>query len=128
MRRMAVVLLTWGAATACGASERPDMREPMILTEQSPDAAAHARLGQPVEIRLRAQPGTGFSWVPQGPAKFLSPMEPIRGEALPGGWQTQRFRFSVRRAGTYRVTFSYEQPWPGGIKGARVRTFTIGVR
>ena len=86
------------------------------------------KAGAPVEIRLRAQPGTGFSWFPKGPVSMLRSMEPMRGEGTLGGWETQRFRFSTKRAGTYRLAFTYDQPWPGGIKAARSKSFTITVR
>ena len=86
------------------------------------------KVGSPIEIRLKARPGTGFSWSPKKSAGTLSAMESIRGEAMPGGWETQRFRFLANRGGTYRVTFSYDQPWPGGVKAAQSKTFIITVR
>ena len=91
--------------------------------------AVVTKVGTSVEIRLKAQSGTGFSWVPKQWAALVTPMPPLRGNrAMPGGTQIQRFRFQARHAGTYPVSFSYDQPWRGGIKGARTKTFTIIVR
>ena len=116
-----LLALGWGAAFAHGTQER------VIVTEQTA-GAVKARAGEAVQIRLRSQPGTGFSWVPTSRAGSLTPLPPIQGQTIPGGWQTQRFRFLAKRPGTYRLTFSYDQPWKGGTKGARAAAFTIKVR
>src|SRR4051812_28584630 len=109
--------LTCGIASACAATIPAGSTRPPILTEQTSGAVLRTRVGVPVEIRLRAQPGTGFSWFPTSYAAHLTAMEPIRGPAIPGGWQIQRFRFVAKSAGTYHVTFSYDRPWAGGTKG-----------
>lgn len=124
--RAIAVGLSWGAAAACHAEPKGAITT-AILTEQSVDTM-RVKPGAPVEIRLRAQPGTGFSWFPNASASMLSSMEPMRDDGAPGGWETQRFRFSTKRAGTYRLAFTYDQPWPGGIKAARSKSFTITVR
>jgi predicted secreted protein len=99
----------------------------IVLTEPT-SAPLSAHVGQSVEIRLRSQPGTGFSWVPKTNSSRLTVLDPIAGPPMPGGWQTQRFLFKARRPGTYRLTFSYDRPWAGGTKGAKNATFTIRVR
>ena len=123
-----VVVFSLGTGAACGATEASKSKQTMVLTEQSAGAIAHASVGEAIEIRLPAQPGTGFSWVPKGPAGMVSAQGPVLENPLPGGQQTQRFIFSAQRAGTYRVNFSYDQPWAGGIKGAKTQSFTVVVR
>jgi hypothetical protein len=88
-----VLGLACGTAATHAASRPPGANTTAVLTEQA--AVAQTRVGVPVEIRLRAQPGTGFSWVPKNLAAHLTAMEPIRGPPIAGGWQIQRFRFLV---------------------------------
>lgn len=115
-------------ASAPVASKRVEAQPAKILTEDSRGMIS-ARVGVPIEIRLRAQPGTGFSWVPRVSASLVTELKPVRSSrAMPGGWQTQRFRFVAKRPGTYRLGFSYEQPWRGGTKGARTKGFLIIAR
>ena len=115
-------------ASSVPAVSKPEPTPANILTEDSRTMAV-VRIGTPVEIRLRAQAGTGFSWVPTRSDNYLTEMKPLRGaRARPGGTQFQRFRFQANRTGTYRLTFSYDQPWRGGTKGARTKNFMIVVR
>lgn len=114
------LILGLGAATQAHTSKT------IILTEQAAKPVK-ARVGDSVEIRLRSQPGTGFSWLPKSEAAELNALPSMKGQAIPGGWQTQRFRFLAKRPGTYRLIFAYEQPWSGGIKAARTSRFTIVV-
>lgn len=117
-----------GAAPAPAAANPAKLKPATVLTEQSRGLVT-ARVGVPVEIRLQGQAGTGFSWVPTRSASVLTEMKPIRGsKTLPGGAQTQRFRFLAKKAGTYLLSFSYQQPWRGGTKNAKTKTFTIIAR
>jgi predicted secreted protein len=125
--RAIILGLSLAGASVCAAPAHGHSGKTIILTEQT-GKAVKARAGDVVEIRLRSQPGTGFSWSPKNHAAKVTSLPPIEAQAIPGGWQTQRFRFLAMRAGTYRLTFSYEQPWAGGTKGARSVTFTIRVR
>jgi predicted secreted protein len=125
--RPIILGLSLAAGSASAASAFGHAGKAIILTEQTA-GAVKARVGQAVEIRLRSQPGTGFSWSPKNDAAKLKALPPIQAQAIPGGWQTQRFRFLARRPGTYRLTFSYDRPWKGGEKGARTIAFTIKAR
>jgi hypothetical protein len=126
-RMLPAIALGLGLLVASGpgvTKQQPDQ----ILTEDSRSTAV-TRIGVPVEIRLRAQAGTGFSWVPTNSSRYLTPMPPISGRrAMPGSAQFQRFRFLSNRAGTFRLNFSYDQPWSGGTKGARTKNFIVVVR
>lgn len=120
--------LSLGAAPTSASAKPAKAKPATILTEQSRGLVT-AKVGVPVEIRLQAQAGTGFSWVPTRSADVLSEMKPIRGsKVLAGGAQVQRFQFLANRKGTYLLSFSYQQPWSGGTKGARTKTFTIVAR
>jgi len=111
-----------------GLAASPEGRRASVLTEDWRGIVL-GQVGVPIEIRLRSQPGTGFSWVATRSANLVTPMKPVKGaRALPGGWQVQRFRFLATRAGTYRLGFSYDQPWRGGTKGARVKNYLVMVR
>lgn len=124
----ATLALIMGAPPVPAAANPSKSKPATVLTEQSRGLVT-ARVGVPVEIRLQAQAGTGFSWVPTRSTDLLTEMKPIRGsKALPGGIQIQRFQFLAKRSGTYLLSFSYQQPWRGGTKGARTKTFTIIAR
>jgi hypothetical protein len=116
-------------AAAPAVAKKAEAKPSMILTEDS-GGFISTRIGVPVEIRLKAQPGTGFSWSPGGTgAGVLTELKPVQSsKPMPGAAQTQRFRFLSNRAGTYRLNFSYDQPWRGGTKGARIKNFLIVVR
>ena len=115
-------------ASAPGPAASPEGRRASVLTEDWRGIVL-GQVGVPIEIRLRSQPGTGYSWVITRSANLVTQMKPLKGaRAVPGGWQVQRFRFLATRPGTYRVGFSYDQPWRGGTKGARVKNYLVMVR
>ncbi|HEU5482488.1 MAG TPA: protease inhibitor I42 family protein [Sphingomicrobium sp.] len=120
--------LSLALAPSPAAAKKAEARPASILTEESRGMVS-ARVGVPIEIQLSSQPGTGFSWVPTSSASLVTALKPVQSKRVrPGGWQTQRFRFLAKRTGNYRVTFSYDQPWRGGTKGGRTKTFLIFVR
>lgn len=116
-------------AAAPAGAKKAEGKPSLILTEDSRGVVT-ARTGVPIEIRLQAQPGTGFSWSPgRSGAGVLTELKPIQSsKPMPGAAQTQRFRFLSNRAGTYRLNFTYDQPWRGGTKGAQIKNFLIVVR
>ncbi len=121
----ALILLAWSAPPAAAISPAPAR----ILTDQSSNSVTKLRVGEPVEIRLAAQPGTGFSWAPTRSTPMLTLMAPLKpATMLPGGTQMQRYRFKSNRPGTFVVAFTYGQPWKGGTKRAKTRSFTLAVR
>jgi len=129
-RMWPVLALGLGLALAAAPvpAASPEGRRASVLTEDWRGIVL-GQVGVPIEIRLRSQPGTGYAWVATPSANLVTPIKPVKGaRALPGGWQVQRFRFLATRAGTYRVGFSYDQPWRGGTKGARVKNYLIMVR
>lgn len=100
----------------------------IVLTEKSAPLVK-VYPGEPVEIRLKAQGGTGYSWHPTSSASKVHPLPPLSPSRMrPGGTEVQRFLSKSKRSGTYIVGFAYGQPWKGGSKGAKSRSFTIKVR
>ena len=97
----------------------------VVLNEHN--TYARVFVGEPVEIRLKSQGGTGYSWRPTNyKGKITSLGSSSAG--IPGGKQVQRFVFRSRTRGNFNVGFTYGQPWKGGAKGAKYRSFTIKVR
>jgi len=123
--RFAFVLL---AASIGGSGDAALARQysGVVLSENSPPSVKVNR-GEPVEIRLKAQGGTGYSWrATSYPGKVTELSS--HGSGIPGGKEMQRFLFRSNKKGTYQLGFSYGQPWKGGAKGAKYRSFTIKVR
>ena len=98
----------------------------IVLTEHS-YGVTKVWPGEPVEIRLRTQNGTGYSWRPTSSASKVRELGSTNA-SRPGGREMQRFLFKSKRRDTYIVGFTYGQPWKGGAKGAKHRSFTIKVR
>lgn len=122
-------MFIFGALAFVGWGDTALARNPdtIVLTNSSPPSVTKAWPGQPVEIQLKAQAGTGFSWRPtnwQSMIRELGSDEASR----PGGKEVQRFLFRTNSKGTYFVHFTYGQPWKGGAKDAKSRSFTIQVR
>jgi hypothetical protein len=110
------------------AGKKVEAKPSTVLTEDSRGFVS-GRIGVPIEIRLKAQPGTGFSWAPTRPVAGLTDMKPIKAyKPKPGSSQVQRFKFVPPARGTYRLNFSYSQPWRGGTKGAKTKSFIVVAR
>jgi len=125
--RIGLALAVTVAAASAVAS--PSKTQPAAVLNEDSRSLVSARVGVPVEIRLTAQSGTGFSWVPTRPVAGLVALSPVKsGKRMPGSAQVQSFRFVASAPGTYRLTFSYDQPWKGGTKGARTKGFIIFAR
>ena len=122
-------MLIFGALALAGSAGVAHAKKPdtIVLTDNSANSVTKVWPGQPVEIRLKGQAGTGYSWQPtswQSMVKELSSHKASR----PGGTEVQRFQFRTKSSGTYIVAFSYGQSWKGGAKRAKSRSFTIKVR
>ena len=125
---VAMACLAAFAASAPAASKRAEAAAAKLVTEDSRSLVS-MKVGQSLEIQLRAQPGTGFSWVAARQVPGLKEMKPVKGaRQMPGSAQLQRFRFTPERKGTYRLGFSYDQPWRGGTKNARTKGFVVVAR
>ncbi|MBX6323211.1 MAG: protease inhibitor I42 family protein, partial [Rhodospirillaceae bacterium] len=96
-----------------------------IVLDESSSGPAEARVGDHVEVRLKAQFGTGFSWALSGsPPPALAPtaetIEPVEAPQPPeGGFETQVFSFDAVAPGEARLDFVYRRPWPVSYKHVR---------
>ena len=122
-------MLLFSALALGGSAESAMARNPdtIVLTNSSPPSVSKVWPGQPVEIRLKGQAGTGFSWQPTNWQSMIRELD-RQAASRPGGKEVQRFLFRTKSKGTYFVHFTYGQPWKGGAKDAKSRSFKIQVR
>ena len=126
MRSMMILLavIAWAPGQAAEARSSSSA----VLTEQS-GGITKVYAGQPVEIRLKAQAGTGYSWKPTSYTSKIKTLSTKKSSGgMVGGKEVQRFQFKTKNKGTYVLNFRYGQPWKGGAKNAKTRSFTIKVR
>lgn len=98
-----------------------------ILTEADKGRNIRLKRGEVLEIRLRAQFGTGYRW------ELTRPPEPrliFTGQSVvnapPGnesGNETQIFRFEARSAGKFTLRLDHVRPWEKDVEPTR--TFSI---
>ena len=101
-----------------------------VLTDVQSGTTMPVRVGDIVEIRLPAQPGTGFTWVATY-GDGLEPAQPVTtapATALPGGFETEVHRVRVRAGGRHDLRFEYRQPWEGGEQASREVGYTFATR
>ena len=87
---------------------------PAMLTEADAGTTREVPVNSTVEIRLRAQLGTGYSWqlvTPDEDGFHSVGASTISPGPLPGGWQEQIFSFTATKPGYYHLGFAYRQPW-----------------
>ena len=124
----ALAALCAGISAGPAVAKEPLLPPAKVVTEDSRSIVT-TRIGVPLEIQLRAQPGTGFSWVSAGAVPGLRELKPLKAaKPMPGSAQVQRFQFLPQGTGTFRLSFSYDQPWRGGTKGAKTKGFIVVVK
>jgi predicted secreted protein len=102
-----------------------------VLDESS--AGAEVKVGDRVEVRLKAQFGTGFSWaLAKPPETALRPLGdavvPAEGEPAPeGGYEIQVFTFEAAAAGETELDFVYRRPWQPNDPSNKHVTFVVKV-
>jgi hypothetical protein len=110
--RALAALLSGGGALAAQGAARP------VVVDHTPQPGQAVRVGpgQILEIRLKVQFGTGYSWQVARP---LDPgLEELPGSVLPapksgveGGFETQVFRFRAAQPLDTALTFKLRRPW-----------------
>ena len=115
MERRAVLLHTMAAAAlgvaGCGAAEAP---RTVVVSSEQDGASIALRVGERLRLRLPAQLGTGYSWVPDPAPRLLQPAgqqveSPER--TRPGGTETQIFDFTAAGTGSETLQLAYRRPW-----------------
>lgn len=102
----------------------------VTVTESSSAAGAQLRIGQELDVRLAANPTTGYIWRYQpDPPLLLQPtsrrFEPNAAgfPPLPGAGGVQVFAFKATASGTERLHFEYRR----GEAGAPARSMDLEV-
>ena len=93
---------------------------------------ARATVGDHVEVRLKAQFGTGYSWALAEPAQgILRPLSETMAPAeasQPGGFETQIFAFEATAPGEARLAFVYRRPWMPDDPSNRRLEFAVTIQ
>lgn len=87
------------------------------------------RRGEILEVRLKAQFGTGYRWELTRPAARLKLIGQSVENSTPGeetAHETQIFRFEARSAGAFNMRFDHIRPWEKGVDP--LKTFSISGR
>ena len=101
----------------------------VVVTDADAGREIVLAAGGALEVRIKAQPSTGFRWVvgqvdasvlaPQGEAVFESLARPSSGPALVGAPETEVLRFRAMAAGQTALTLDYIQPWRKNVPPAK---------
>jgi predicted secreted protein len=109
----------------------PAADEPVIVLDESTTATATVTVGGRVQIRLRAQFGTGYSWALQSSPPTLKSrtdqIEQTGGPPRDGGSDIQVFSFEAASSGTARLDFVYRRPFAPNDPSAKHATFEIRI-
>ena len=102
-------MLIFGALALAGSAGVAHAKNPdtIVLTDNSANSVTKVWPGQPVEIRLKGQAGTGYSWQPtswQSMVRELSSHKASR----PGGTEVQRFQFRTKSTGQISVVHAIQ--------------------
>ena len=105
-----------------------------VVLDESSGGSAQARVGDKVEVRLKAQFGTGFSWaMAKATETVLKPageaVIPAGGTQPPeGGFETQVYTFEAAAPGEGQLEFVYRRPWLPDDPTNKHVTFTVTVK
>jgi len=130
-----VALLVWGWASSALAPPGSLPAEPGVIRLSAADDGRLVELvdGALIEIALRANPSTGYSWaVAEHDPQILRVIEEgafAPETALVGAPVQQVMRFQAVGAGQTALRLAYQRPWEGGRqRGSTTRTFSLQVR
>lgn len=89
------------------------------------------KTGQPFQLRLAANAGTGYSWEPQGPlppgVTLLGAFRQRSSVLKPGAPGEDVLVFRARSVGKLHLIVQYVRPWERHARPAKVAAFTITV-
>ena len=125
MRGLQALVLLMAAVSGIGAGAE----QTVVVTDADAGREVVLAAGGALEVRIKAQPSTGFRWVvghvdaavlaPQGEAVFEPTVRPSSGPALVGAPQTEVLRFRAMAAGRTDLALVYVRPWEKGVPPAR---------
>lgn len=127
---LAIVLAAALFAAGCAAPATTAATvPPLVLLPKDSDGIVNVTLGRRVEIRLPANPSTGYRWdidrIDAGVLVLDGAPEFVPDANLPGGAGTTVFRFRAARVGNGMLRLAHRLPWEQANKG---ETFTAMVR
>jgi inhibitor of cysteine peptidase len=119
--------MTWilglAATLLSGCASTPAPSTGAAITEKENGQTVALRVGQALEVRLPANPSTGYSWSQlDGDPAVLEPMgaatfEPQRQAPGAGGTSTMTYR--AVGAGETVLKLIYHRPWERGVPPAK---------
>lgn len=128
--QFAVLLLTVLFSVSCGIFRGSGK---IVLTEKDSGRILETEVGDTLELRLSANPSTGYSWSCALPDMGVLRMTGERYENLPdtppdftGAPAVKIYTFAVAGPGEAGIKLEYRRPWERGA--APAKTFDILVR
>lgn len=132
---MRLILLAVAVSLAAGCASSSSAPAPPIVVSvagesQGKDSTA-LRVGQDLQVRLRSQAGTGYSWDlaggDGGAVAFRNRTNERDGdtESAPGAAVWETFNFRARSPGQAVLKFAYRRPWEKSA--APARSFELSV-
>lgn len=92
-------------------------------------STVNVALGDTFVVNLAFSSGTGYTWEygtsGTGASRLVSTA--INGANLPGGTQTETWKFSATKIGKQKFTFVLSRPWEGTKKGDKMFSFTVNI-
>ncbi len=105
----------------------------MVVTAADSGRVLNLKPGDTFEVRLEANPSTGYSWmvapektdiVRQKSIKFM------RGGVgdVAGAGGKNIWKFESVKAGSLKLTFSYQRPWEKGVPAVKTVWYSVVVQ
>ena len=105
----------------------------MVVTTADSGRVVNLKPGDTFEVRLEANPSTGYSWV-VSPEKTdivrQQSMKFMRGgiDDVAGAGGKNIWKFEGVKAGSLKLTFSYERPWEKGVPAVKTVWYSVVVQ
>lgn len=116
---------------SAGSPLTPAANGPVVVLDESTTTPATVAIGGRLQVRLRAQFGTGYSWALQSPPPALKSLgdqiEHPAGPPKEGGFDFQVFSFEAVSPGMARLDFVYRRPFGPQDPSARHAIFDVKV-
>ena len=105
-----------------------------VKVDESFSGTAEIALNGVLEVGLRAQFGSGFSWVQEG--SLNNSLRLLRQETRlasdnaqkkDGGWERQIFVFQGIRPGEAQLRFAYRRPWEKPVAASKLLIFNVRI-
>jgi inhibitor of cysteine peptidase len=109
----------------------PDQTGNQVFTPADDGARAAVASGETFEVRLPAQPGTGYGWtVEELDGEVIALVDDrliAAGEKELGAKEAHVFHFKARARGETRLRFDYRRPWEAEEPAAQSFTLILTI-